>query len=62
MLFGNMNCIEFKKLISSYLEGPLEKNLLDEFADHLVTCETCENEVLNEAEKHLTKGDRKYIN
>ena len=36
-----MDCVEFMKLMSSYLDGELEEPLQAEGANHLAGCPTC---------------------
>lgn len=39
-----MDCTEFRRLETEYVEGTLDENLRREAADHLAACEACSEE------------------
>lgn len=40
-----MNCQEVERLVMPYIEGRLEESKLEEFLEHIETCENCQEEL-----------------
>ena len=40
-----MNCQEAERLVTSYIHGELDEATLEEFLEHIETCENCQEEL-----------------
>ena len=40
-----MNCQEAERLVTSYIHGELDEDTLEEFLEHIETCENCQEEL-----------------
>ena len=64
-----MNCQEAERLVTSYIHGELDEDTLEEFLEHIETCENCQEELeiyftvdsgirqLDDADNYNIKGE-----